>query len=218
MKKKRKIVYPSMRETRKQKLTDKQSVKEYIMQFFTNKFTLSIATGLIVGSIFGFISLNILKDEQGVASFKEGQAFHSNKATEEAAGEKHPLSLEFPTFYVIQNGLFHERENAEEIQDQLREKNISSFIWERKDEYYVLHSIYHTASLAEKHKMKLDTLQVDAYLKQWDMLLKNKSVTKEEEVWLEQFLTVWSASVEQVNNEKKLDSRQWETLLQADYQ
>lgn len=218
MKKKRKIVYPLNREKRKQKLTAKQSMKEFIIQFFTNKFTLAIATGLIVGSVFGLISLNILKNEQGEANFTDGQVFSSNKETKTAEADEQLLSFEYPTFYVIQNGLFHKRENAEQIQAQLQGQNISSFIWERKDEFYVLHSIHQTASLAEEHKAKLDNLQVDAYVKQWDMLVTNKKVSKEEEVWLEQFLTVWSETVGQVNNKKEIETKQWEKLLQTDYQ
>lgn len=218
MKKKRKTIYPSIRDKRQRKLKETQSIKQSIILFLTNKVTLSITTGLLVGSVFGLISLNILKDEQGDISFSDEEAVNTQLTAKATADDKQTLSFEDPSFYVIQNGLFHERENAENTQIQLQGKNIPSFIWEREGQFYVLHSIYKTRTLAEQGKGNLESTDVDAYVKEWDMLVTDKNVSKEEQEWLEQFLTIWSETVGQVNDKKEIEVKQWQPLLQTDYQ
>src|SRR5699024_10886435 len=124
------------------------------------------------------------------------------------------ITIEDPDLYAVQIGVFRERENAEINKQQLQRRHIESVIWERDNEYFLLHSILSSESSAKKiNEQLLDDDDVETFIKKWDIYVGNKQITDEELQWINRFMSLWTESLKQIEAGEAIPSSSWETLL-----
>lgn len=192
-------------------------VKRFAGRLMINKLMLAIVSGVIVGTIFGLTALHMLNNDEGQHAFHEAHSNHSQVSTTSSDG-MNEIDLDMPNIYVIQIGLFHERENAEVSKGQLERRNIKSFIWERKDEYFLLHSAYRSEAKAKAKHEQLQEDQLETFVKTWDMLSIEIQVTQDEQAWLQEYVSLWDESFEQFEAKESIAVADWEALLEKDYE
>lgn len=190
-----------------------EKIKQFISQLFLNKFITAIGAGLIVGTVFGFTALHFLTNDISEQVMHEEQANGQRvNSTTSTADERAPLSITFPTVYVIQVGLFHERENARLKQDQLKRRNINTFIWQRNDEYFLLHGIFSTQLKAQEANGTLQDDAIQSFVKEWVISEANKHVTDVEANFIEQYVQLWKKSFEQFELAGQVSVQTWKPL------
>lgn len=121
----RKYNYSINKKARKKGISTHPS-KDSFKQKVINKHTLAILSGLIVGSLFGFIALKLLKDNGQSAATNDAHSIELT-TTSVASNYSMILSLDIPDMYIIQLGLYQDVKNAEN-----RKKKQKTFIkkWE----------------------------------------------------------------------------------------
>ncbi|WP_173916006.1 hypothetical protein [Halobacillus sp. Marseille-Q1614] len=130
--------------------------------------TLSIVTALVVSLVLGFILLKIF-----VAATDGGTLSQplTPEGTATAAGQAGQVTLEIPGLQtiVIQSGVFSSAEKAEEWQSNLQDQSISSIIWKKDDQYFLLSGSEDLSSdmkgLAEDYSAK----NIPTYTKEWEV-------------------------------------------------
>lgn len=217
MKKGYKTVYKS---TQKRKYPTQQGawtekIYQLINKYIWNKLVLAIAAGLIVGSVFGLTILHYVTNDGAKATMSEeqtiGQAVNSSP---QVSDEHERLEVTVPDFYVIQIGLFHERENASMKKRQLQRRNIETFIWQRQDEYFLLHGPFSTQSKAQTANERLQAESVQSFVKEWQIIEPDIEVTTKEADYLDQYVQLWIQSLEQFEAEGHIPLEAWQLLME----
>lgn len=217
MKKRPKKVYQSIRGRQKGRDFSEpfDRLKRLIDRILLNKIVLAVAAGLIVGSLFGLTSLHVLTNNSDAHVFQE----ETETAQETHTPSSEPMTeivFDISDLYVIQVGLFHERENADLRKRQLERGNIPTFIWEREGEFFLLHSIHTSESSAKKINEELQEKSLEAFVKKWDMPQLDKKVTPDELTFIEKYILMWEESVKQLEAGSSIQLAKWEALQQEE--
>lgn len=189
--------------------------RQIFRNLLTNKLIIAIVSGVFVGTMFGLTVLYMLNTDQAETAIDERGA--SPAASSSLSSEAMvALDLDMPSIYVLQVGVFHERENAELTKRQLERRKIDTFIWERDEQYFLLESVHDKEAAAKSHYERLQEKQIDTFVKKWDISLRNQRVTENERIWLEQFISLWNQSLEQSTNDQAIALSQWEKLIEEE--
>lgn len=187
-------------------------IKRVLVRIILNKMVLAVFAGLVVGSFFGLTSLHLLTDTDDTHVFQE-QPFSKNQTTQTSSADTlTSFTLDIPSVYVIQVGLFHERENAELRKRQLERGKIVTFIWQRGEEFFLLHSLHSDETKAKQVNEQLSDESVDAFVKKWDMPEVNKQITSDEQQFVEQFIRLWEQSLQKVELGEAISIEKWKDL------
>lgn len=184
----------------------------YIKKLLRSQLLLSIVGGIMVGSFFGFLTLQFLKGEGALEVIDEQDKVNATKAPEENLVRLLDASSS-ETFYVVQVGLFSKATNAESHQSALKKEGIDSFIWEREGEYFLLYGTFFSESDAKKEALQLEEKSIPAYVKAWKLELDNLQVTEGEKEWLE---NVYQLGIESLQKEQAIDPALWHQLHQQE--
>lgn len=190
-------------------------VKSIVKKIFAHRIFISITSGVFVGLIFGFIILFMFNNEEyehiSTATNK------NNELVDHAGKSDHKVNKEqlYFSFKVVQVGLFNNEANALRVKQQLEEKRVSSFVWKRQDEYYLFTNLYSEDSSMDKHdETILDELQIDYFLKQWDLALATDNLSSKDEKWLQEIVFLIEETILKETAHTLSTKEKWEYFLQ----
>lgn len=218
MKKKQKKLYKSIHGRNYDRVVTLSinRVKRMIKRLIFNKIMLAIVAGLLVGSLFGLTSLRFLTDNSDAHVFQE-QSFMKEQQSQASTSDTFTkVNVDVPSVYVIQVGLFHERENAELRKRQLERGKVATFIWQRNGEFFLLHSSHSSESKAKQMNEQLHDGSLEAFVKQWDIPTMNKRITADELQFIEQFVHIWEQSLHQVEASSSIPIAEWQSLQEIE--
>lgn len=214
MKKRPKNLYKSIqgRKHDRTKLLSLNKIKRMLEKIILNKIVLAVVAGLIVGSIFGLTSLHLLTDNSDAHVFQEQPSSKEQPTQTSSTDTLTNITFNIPSVYVIQVGLFHERENAELRKRQLQRGKVTTFIWRRSEQFFLLHSLHSDESKAKQINEKLHDDSVEAFVKKWDMPKTTKRVTSGEQQFIEQFARLWEQSLHEIEADGSIPIEKWQEL------
>lgn len=189
----------------------RKEVKEKLWTILQHRFTLAILGGIFVGSCFGLIALYFVKDYAGESyPWKETVSQSSSQG-------KNLSSLELPTFYVVQLGVFTNEANAEAKKKDRTSPETEAFIWERDGEYFLLYDIYLTESKAKKVAEALHKKKAEAFVKVWELKL-NQPIAEETFQWYTNFFLTIEESIAALEKQKTIAPDSWKNLLASSFE
>lgn len=183
-----------------------QTVSRYstiIIQHKPLMFTVLFA--VVIGLVFGVIALQLTKQAGPVTQMEKPQE------TEEIHVESGMQTMDVISFYVVQGGVFTDKDNAAKAIEVFQAKDVPAMQWEADGEIYLFAGIAATENKAKEYaeEMKADKLEV--YVKPWEVGAVQISLTKYEHKWLSQFTKVWQESLAG-------EGQEWSVLQQIDEQ
>lgn len=190
--------------------------KKQASLLFLKPIVLAITSAVIIGSLLGFLMLRIFVD---VEADKAGQASNNlpaqavNGNSETSLGTT-SISLEPLKAHVLQAGIFSEAANAEEWAENYASKGISTMIWQRDNQYFLLAGIATTQDqakvLAEEMKQEQS---VDIFVKEWSTIAGETEVSTLEQEWIVKFQQVWLESITSLTDQGSVTTESWSNLL-----
>lgn len=167
------------------------------------------STALIIGAILGFIMLNMLTNVDQITSDGKQPVAASNDENQE---RKHQ-EIDEMNAYVLQLGVFGEKENSEHWREKFKEKDVPVINWEFEDQYYLLTGVSSTEQELDQQMDEMKEDDMEAYKKNWTTSASEIYVTDEELEWLTLFQANWQASLDTLEENKTLTITPWEDLL-----
>lgn len=187
------------------------SIIQLVSRLFFHPIFFAIFSASFVGILFGFTTLSLVEKEI-MPSFSNHEPLTSDVKTENKNTNQTEHKQRELHFYTIQAGVFEQNENAADLVKQLDSHGVSSVIWQREGKYYVLIDTFSSEKEARKILEQLQNKDVEAFVKQWPLTLIVPSNSNEEMKWLDDFITVWKSSVEQIDLGEHVDTSAWLSL------
>ncbi|HLR22186.1 MAG TPA: SPOR domain-containing protein [Pseudogracilibacillus sp.] len=160
---------------------------------------LSIIMSLIIGSIFGVISLQMADKDSGMT-------IESTKQTVDVSNQQGDTNLtthspEPISFYVVQAGVFSEEANAKERIELFKEAGYSNVIWKKEQEIYLLTGISVSKDEIKKLANEMQDEDFDVFVKKWEVKTAEQDIQTQAATYLDAFLSAWNQSLEDQNNQ-----------------
>lgn len=211
--KNKKYALEILRKKRKVNRSYNFSIKIYLKKVLMNRFILSITSGLIVGVVFGLLSLHILLNETAETAGNNGQAtdISANLDNDEKESDL-TATVELPDIYVVQVGLFQNNENALENKRTLSASQVPAVIWERDQQFYMFAAVHSKQALAKEVIDKLSDKDIESFVKQWKIKTDSQSLNNEERGWIKQFVTLWIDTLHKLESEQNFPIDKWQQL------
>ncbi|MFA1822539.1 hypothetical protein ACDX78_20645 [Virgibacillus oceani] len=164
---------------------------------------LAVISALVIGSLFGVILLRMFVTMDGTpeiggnpnpAAVTADDAEEDN--TEDSSGQDvRSVEMESITAYVLQGGIFSEKENADTWAVNFEEANIPAMIWHRDDQYFLFTGVNSSAEEASQAADELETEELEIYSKEWNTPPVEISLSANEEEWLNSYLAWWKKAL-----------------------
>lgn len=168
---------------------------------------------LMIGTFFGMMTLYIFNEEDETTY----TVSHTNEPEVSGVKEKErteTYEVQPLTFYVIQAGMFQEKQNAESEQKRLQKERISSFIWPRDDHYFVLLSAHETEKNAQS---RIDSLEKEElFVKKWETVASEINSSEIESALLEAFHDTYKRALADVEKRNAFDRTLWDEVLRKE--
>ncbi|RKQ37917.1 SPOR domain-containing protein [Oceanobacillus halophilus] len=188
---------------------------------------IAASSAILIGAVLSVIMFQVLID---VESGLSGQSLTSYQPTSEGAEEEKEetsgnTSLETSSYtkeplnaYVLQAGVFSEKENAESWSENFTELGIPTLIWQRENQYFLLLGISATKDQAQLIAEETNTGDHDLFVKEWTTSSQEMELTEQEHSWIQQFKEVWESNLSLVSEDNTLSHTSWESILTEDEQ
>ena len=153
---------------------------------------LTILSASVVGIVLGLILMQmfVVLEDHPVAENSSAPTVAST------SGDQNTLSqLPVLSGYVLQAGVFTERDNAEEWLTTYETNNIPGIIWERDAQYFLLTGIYATEAEAKLKATEYKADGYDIFAKPWSTTEKEINLTDAEGKWVNTFQETWNTSL-----------------------
>lgn len=166
----------------------------------------TILSAVVLGVVIGAVMLKLLTvfeaDEASVAV-----SGHVNGA----AGQK----SEVLTAYVLQGGVFAKKKNAEEWLAKYNKAGVPATLWKQDESYYLFAGVATAESQAAEQAAEMKQKKLDIYVKEWTAPIANGFLTEKEKKWIGEFSTIWSTTLQQSVENKKISEADWEKLVKS---
>lgn len=176
-------------------------------------FTACGAIGISV--ILGFIILKMfveIDDKDSLATndriSSEATTANTDVPAETVDGES--MTLEALQAFVVQVGVFSTKEKATEWQDKVVATGYNAMVWDEGDQLRLFVGITSTEEAAKSIASDMEAKGLEAYARAWSTTERNAAFNPEVIEWLQTFPTLWTDTVEGVNQAS--DSGQLEAL------
>ncbi|WP_117170442.1 SPOR domain-containing protein [Paraliobacillus sediminis] len=174
-------------------------------------FTACGAIGISV--ILGFIILKMfveIDDKDTLATndriSSEATRTNTDVAAETVDGES--MTLEALQAFVVQVGVFSTKEKATEWQDKVVATGYNPMVWDEGDQLRLFVGITSTEEAAKSIASDMEAKGLEAYARAWSTTERNADFNPQVIEWLQTFPTLWTDTVEGVNQAS--DSEQLE--------
>lgn len=173
------------------------------------KIIFAVCSSLFIGTIFGIIILQMSKQEEPNDTTLLNISTNGNQEQEE---EKQIKQLDAIYLYVVQAGVFSEKENAEQWGTKYKNLRFPAFSWQRNNEYYVLTGIASTEQIASQYAKEMDSQGLDVYVKEWEISEVKQQVTEVDYQLLHSFVEQWRDALHTFENDGKSD-KEWSNVF-----
>lgn len=181
-------------------------------------FILSVVSAIAIGVLLGFIVLKMSSGGTDVASVhpssqpltSEGNVADNSES--DVQENEETIQVKELGAYVLQAGVYSEKENTEEIASTLQGQGYPVTIWEEDNQYYVFTHVFPTEEEAKDAAGQLEKSELETYAKPWATQEKSIEMTKEEEVFLQTFVKIWEETVEKYPTGETDFIQLWEQL------
>src|SRR5699024_1683635 len=132
-----------------------------------NRVVSSISAAIFIGSILGFIMLNLFGNINALCNHGNNPEATNAVAADKDTEKKSNASDEQKaiTAYVLQGGVFSEKANADQWAESFKQAGFPAMIWERDDQYYLLTGIADTEEQAKKIAASIKEQNMDVFVK-----------------------------------------------------
>ena len=176
---------------------------------------IAILSAIVIGSILGFIMLRMFV---GIETELSSQSSNTlpivDKDQDNESAETNQSSLESIEAYVLQGGVFSEQANAEAWNKKFEDAGLSSMIWEKENQFFLLLGL---ANEKEQAKNILETVKKDAdlddFVKGWSTDKVKAELSKEEAEWFQSFRDQWTKALSEVSSQEALTPSSWENVV-----
>ena len=156
----------------------------------------SVAASLVIGVIFGMISLQMADRDAGSVETVNTSISSNEKTGTEA-------SIESTSFFVVQAGIFKEEDNANAWADRFSQNEFPAVKWTKNKELYLLTGIAATEEAANKEAKAMDEAGLDVFVKKWETVGgKVSGAHANDAAYLGSFQKSWQESLEAGNASK----------------
>lgn len=177
---------------------------------------ISISAAIFIGSILGFIMLNMFGNINDLSSNENTPEAMNAVAADENTDKdgKNPDNvMKGLTAYVLQGGVFSEKANAEQWVESFKQAGIPAMIWEREEQYYLLAGMADTEDQGKKAAISIKEQNMDVFIKEWRTSATEASLNKEEAAWLSAFEKQWKNALKSVSEQEGILVSEWEKLI-----
>lgn len=184
-------------------------------------FVMPIISAVIIGSLLGLVMLNLfanLEDNQvdTVNNSVPVTTNHSNDdkntATDKPQDSETSFTLEKLNGYILQAGVFSEKENAMTWSESYTKAGFPITIWERGGQYFLFAGLTKTKEQADLFANEIATHGLDIFIKEWGTVEKDIEVTKEEQMWIQSFYELWETTLLAMDEQKVFPKEAWDEL------
>lgn len=173
---------------------------------------LTVIFALVIGVIFGIFILQLTKQAGPVSQMEKLEEVQQERP--EADMQK----VDGLSFYVIQGGVFSNKENADKAAKAFQAANVSAMQWETEEGIYLFAGIAAAEAVAKESAGKMKDADLEVYVKPWEIGAVQAPLTEYEHKWLLQFMETWQAALEQGSEEEKQLTEEWQGLLKTEEQ
>lgn len=159
-------------------------------------FILTIVVACVISIFLGMtiLKLFVFMDDGPVAEDN-----HSEETTAAVTGgntETNVYDIPEVSGYVLQAGVFMEKDNAEEWLNYYETNQLPNIIWEQDNQYYLFTGIYPTEEAAKLRAEELKAEGYEIFAKPWSTSGGEINVSADEAKWLDQFVEALQASLQ----------------------
>lgn len=168
---------------------------------------LTVLCASAIGVFFGMtiLKLFVSMDDEPIA---EGNHTDETVTASAASGSTEKKHYDIPQLsgYVLQAGVFMEKENAEEWLNYYETNQLPVIIWEQDTQYYLFTGIYPTEEAAKNQAGELKASGYDVFAKSWSTTSGEIELGEEEAEWLNKFAEEWPVSLSAKKPESLIES------------
>lgn len=174
-------------------------------------FIISALTAVIIGSFLGFIMLTIFVDlDPEEVQFDQQSPITAVTSSSEDKSNAEGSQTEHQTtawpFFVIQAGIFSEKETADQLVQSLKTENINSMIWQREDKYHVFTGIHPTHQDSKQFASENLLSSKELYAgKEWTTISQSIKLSEAEKDWLTKIETEIDQLIQNPANRSNLE-------------
>lgn len=178
---------------------------------------IAIVTAIMIGSIFGFVMLSIFGsvNSETTKSASNPTVSLKSESKENPGAVNDGETIPALTAFILQNGVFTDKTNAESMLAELKSNNIKAMIWENEKEYIVMMGMDPTYDGALEQVKGFKKKKVDIFIKEWETPSIALELSSEELTWLASFQKLLSTSIEDLGEEKVPVSDEWGKLAKT---
>ncbi|MGM8364716.1 hypothetical protein ACLIBG_04440 [Virgibacillus sp. W0181] len=182
-------------------------------------FIIASLSAVAIGIVLGSIMLNLFTsiengDDQKTLSTSSSQTNESDIGNNEGPDETTETIIESMNAYVVQGGVFKEKENAEEWLNTFKNAGHDAIIWNKADGYYLMAGVAATKEIANEKVRAIKESELDAFSKQWSTEPVKSELSEEEKEWFTQFQEKWNLTLETSGEQQKQAILDWQKLLE----
>lgn len=159
-------------------------------------FILTIVVASVIGIFLGttILKLFVFMDDGAVA--EDNHSEETTAAVTAGTTETNRYDIPEVSGYVLQAGVFMEKDNAEEWLNYYEANQLPNIIWEQDNQYYLFTGIYPTEESAKLRAEELKTEGYEIFAKPWSTSGGEINVSADEAKWLDQFVEVLQATLQ----------------------
>ncbi len=184
-------------------------------------FLLSSLSAILIGVVLGFIVLRMSTSatepevDQGTTAPKvEVAADEPNEEEEDTTSTNMDfVDIGAMEAYVLQAGVYAEKENADEAAIELKNSGYSPIVWEEDQQFFVFTNVFSSEEHAKNSVAAMKEENIEVYVKLWTVEQQSLDITVEEAGFLEQYTAIWTETVEKHTMDEIDSLAEWEELV-----
>lgn len=183
-------------------------------------FMIAMFSALFIGSVVGFVMLNFLtnvsdhpQDLQQQPVSNQMKIEDANQDVADHAEAQLSYTLKPMHGYVLQVGVFNERDNAEISMASYEAEGLSVVLWQMNEQYFLFAGVAATKTAAEILATELESDEIEIYVKEWETPEYEVEVSEQEYEWLTSFQELWDQSVIDLGTNGSINTEAWQDIL-----
>lgn len=193
---------------KKKKTIHKFPKKSRVGPFLTATFT-----AVLIGLFLGLLMLNMFTNKEKHASTNDHQQAASD-ADDIDKAETKPTTLKQMKAYVLQLGVFSEKENANDWSETYQQEGVTSVHFHRDNQYFLFSGMADTEERAKEFAAILLKDGIEVYVKEWITNEIDAELTGTESEWLASFQEQWEKSLMELSKEDGVLLDGWNKLIE----
>ncbi|WP_404453265.1 hypothetical protein LG329_03240 [Virgibacillus necropolis] len=171
---------------------------------------LGVGLGIFMLNMFTNIDANAVN---GKVNLQTDTSNTSNSGA--AASDLSTYTLKSIQAFVLQAGLFNDESNVTVVQDKFKKAGFPTMVWKRDTQYYLFANLAETKDQTDSQKATFKELNLDTFAKKWATNEVEIELTEAEYNWIQDFHTLWNASLKDVSKNQTFSSKDWNKWIES---